>query len=163
MKRLLFAAFAAVLPLLATEVSIHGDQFWIDGKPTYQGRTWAGQRIEGLLFNSRMVQGIFDDQNSETRARWAYKDTGKWDPDRNTNEFVAAMPEWRKNGLLAFTLNLQGGSPEGYSKAQPWHNSAILADGSLRGDAMVRLDKILKRADGLGMAVILGLFYFGQD
>jgi hypothetical protein len=38
-------------------------------------------------------QGIFDDLNPETRARWAYPDTKKWDPDRNTREFVAAMPQ----------------------------------------------------------------------
>ena len=43
--------------------------------------------------------------------RWAYKDTGKWDPERNTREFLAAMPEWRKHGLTRFTINLQGGSP----------------------------------------------------
>jgi hypothetical protein len=159
----LVIALVVLSPLLATEISIHGDQFWIDGKPTYKGLTWRGHRIEGLLFNSRMVQGIYDDLNPETRERWAYTDTKRWDPDRNTNEFVAAMPEWRKRGLLGITINLQGGSPEGYSKAQPWHNSAILPDGSLRTDAMARLDKILKRADQLGMAVILGIFYFGQD
>ena len=163
MKLRLIAALLTAAPLFATEVTIHGDQFWIDGKPTYKGRTWNGHRIEGLLFNSRMVQGIYDDQNPETVKRWAYPDTGRWDADRNTGEFIAAMPEWRKYGLLNFTINLQGGSPEGYSKAQPWHNSAILADGSLRKDAIARLDRILKKADGLGMTVILGIFYFGQD
>ena len=86
-----------------------------------------------------------------------------WDPARNTREFVAAMPEWRRHGLLAFTINLQGGSPQGYSQKQPWHNSAIRADGSLRLDYMRRLQRILDRADELGMAVILGIFYFGQD
>jgi hypothetical protein len=73
------------------------------------------------------------------------------------------MPEWRKHGLLAFTLNLQGGSPQGYSKDQPWHNSAIDPDGNLRADYMKRLELILDRADELGMVAILGLFYFGQD
>jgi hypothetical protein len=73
------------------------------------------------------------------------------------------MAEWRRHGLLAFTLNLQGGSPEGYSKGQPWHNSAFTADGALRPDYMARAERILDEADRLGMAVILGLFYFGQD
>jgi hypothetical protein len=113
--------------------------------------------------NSRMVQGIFDDLNPDTRAKWAYPDTGKWDADRNTREFIAAMPEWRRHGLLAFTLNLQGGSPEGYSAKQPWENSAIAADGSLRPDYLARAARILARADELGMVVILGIFYFGQD
>jgi hypothetical protein len=130
---------------------------------TYHGRTWRDHRIEGLLLNSRMVQGIFDDQNPQTRARWAYPDTGQWDAQRNTREFIAAMPVWRRHGLLAFTLNLPGGSPEGYSHEQPWHNSAINADGSLRVEPMARLDRILQEADHLGMVVILGYFYFGQD
>jgi len=147
----------------STEVSIRGDAFFINGKPTYQGRTLDGKRIEGLLFNSRMVQGIFDDLNADTVGRWAYPDTGRWDADRNAREFLAAMPEWRRHGLLAFTINLQGGSPEGYSRKQPWHNSAIEADGTLRPASMARLEKILDRADQLGMAVILGVFYFGQD
>ena len=74
------------------------------------------------------------------------------------------MPTWRKHGLLAVTLNLQGGSPEGYSKAQPWHNSAINADGTPgRASTMARLAKVIDKADELGMVVILGLYYFGQD
>jgi hypothetical protein len=146
-----------------TTVSIHGDAFHINGQPTYPGRSYRGRKIEGLLLNSRVVQGIFDDLNPETRGKWAYPDTGKWDAERNTREFLTAMPMWRKHGLLAFTINLQGGSPEGYSKAQPWHNSAITADGSLRRDYMGRLARILDRADELGMAAIVGYFYFGQD
>jgi hypothetical protein len=146
-----------------TVVSIVGDQFQINGRPTYAGRVWNGRQIQGLLLNSRMVQGIFDDLNTDTVTNWAYPDTGKWDAERNTREFIAAMPEWRKHGLLAFTINLQGGSPQGYSKEQPWHNSAIAEDGSLRADYMKRLERIIDRADELGMAVILGYFYFGQD
>ena len=146
-----------------TEVSIDSDRFLINGKHTYEGRTWQGHRIEGLLFNSRMVQGIFDDLNPETRDRWAYPDTGRWDAARNTDEFVAAMPLWKRHGLLAFTINLQGGSPEGYSKGQPWHNSAFAADGELRPAYLARLTRILDRADELGMVAIVGLFYFGQD
>src|SRR5262245_54384729 len=165
--------FLAALPLVAsrlgaapqrkTTVTVRGNAFHINDEPTYKGRTWNGKKVEGLLFNSRMVQGIFDDRNPDTRKLWAYPDTGKWDPDRNTREFVAAMPEWRRHGLLAFTINLQGGSPQGYSKDQPWHNSALEADGSLRADYMSRLERILDKADELGMAVILGYFYFGQD
>ena len=169
MKRLLFvlACVACGLDAAAaprkTVVSISGEAFHINGAPTYAGREWHGQKIEGLLMNSRMVQGIFDDRNPETVARWAYPDTGKWDANRNTREFITAMPEWKKHGLLAFTINLQGGSPEGYSKSQPWHNSAFEADGGLRADYTGRLAQILDRADELGMVSIVGYFYFGQD
>jgi hypothetical protein len=146
-----------------TTVEIEEDRFLINGRPTYEGRSWRGMRIEGLLMNSRMVQGIFDDLNAETRTKWAYPDTKRWDAERNTREFITAMPEWRHHGLLSFTINLQGGNPQGYSQDQPWHNSAFNSDGTLRADYMTRLERILDRADELGMVPIVGYFYFGQD
>src|SRR6188508_755740 len=73
-----------------TEVGVRGDAFLINGEPTYKGRTWKGKKVEGLLMNSRMVQGTFDDLNPETVGKWAYPDTKTWDADRNTREFVAA-------------------------------------------------------------------------
>ena len=159
---------ALVLPPCAfgrtnTTVTTFGDDFYINGHPTYAGRVWHGHRIEGLLLNSRMVQATFDDRNTNTVARWAYPDTGRWDAERNTREFIAAMPDWWRHGLLAVTVNLQGGSPEGYSTSQPWENSAFNSDGSLRTNDFARLERILDRADDLGMVVIVGYFYFGQD
>ena len=154
---------ASAEPFRRTTVSIVGEEFYLNGVPTYAGRVWQGYKVQGLLLNARMVQGIFDDRNSNTVRRWAYADTRRWNAERNTREFIAAMPEWRRRGLQAFTLNLQGGSPEGYSKDQPWHNSAFEADGSLRADYLGRLERILDQADRLGMVVILGYFYFGQD
>lgn len=159
-----FPSLLAAEPVVRkTTLSIVGDAFHINGSPTYSGREWRGHKIEGLLMNSRMVQGIFDDLNSETATRWAYPDTKKWDAERNTREFIEAMPEWKNHGLLAVTINLQGGSPEGYSKSQPWENNAFNKDGSLRAGYTARLARILNRADELGMVVIVGYFYFGQD
>ncbi len=146
-----------------TVLTIEGESFLFNGRPTCEGRVWRGFPVEGLLFNARMVQGIFDDLNPETSGRWAYPDTGGWDPERNTREFVAAMPDWHRHGLRCVVVNLQGGSPLGYSREQPWHNSAIRSDGTLRPNYMRRLAAVLDRADALGMAVMLGLFYFGQD
>jgi hypothetical protein len=146
-----------------TTVTIRNDQFYINGKPTYEKRYWKGNKIEGLLLNSRMVQGIFDDLNPETVTNWIYPDTKKWDADRNTMEFISNMEKWYNSGLLSFTINMQGGSPQGYSAAQPWNNSGYTEDGSLRPDYLARLEKILDRADELGMVPIVGLFYFGQD
>lgn len=165
-RRAMLAALASTAtasPRRRTAISIRGDRFFLNGRPTYEGRTWQSMKIEGLLLNSRMVQGIFDDLNPETVSRWNYPDTGRWDAERNTREFLAAMSTWRAQGLLAITLNLQGGSPQGYSKEQPWRNSAINGDGSLRPDYLSRLKRIVDRADELGMVVILGYFYFGQD
>ncbi len=134
-------------PARKTTASIKGEAFHINGQPTYKGRTWNGKKIEGLLMNSRMVQATFDDLNAETRSKWTYPDTKKWDADRNTREFIAALPEYRKRGLLAVTLNLQGGSPTGYAKDQPWHNSAFKEDGSLRPEYLTRVEKVLDKAE----------------
>ena len=145
-----------------TVISITGEQFYINNEITYKGRYWNGYKIEGLLFNSRMVQGIFDDLNPSTQENFKYPDTQVWDPERNTKEFIEAMPEWKSHGLLAFTLNLQGGSPIGYGN-KGWINSTFDSSGNLRIGYLNRLEKILDKADELGMVVILGYFYFGQD
>jgi len=170
-KKIIIAAILPVLIIIpscmnkkrATLVTIKGDEFYINGSPTYEGRYWNGNKIQGLLMNSRMVQGIFDDLNDTTIHYWEYPDTEKWDADRNTAEFVQNMQLWHSYGLLSFTINMQGGSPQGYSSSQPWINSAYREDGSLREEYLSRLEKILDKADELGMVPILGLFYFGQD
>lgn len=166
-RRSLLAGAAAAIPLGAarskTVISIDRDKFVLNGKPTYEGRSFEGMKIEGLLLNTRMVQGIFHDENPATVVRWKYPDTGKWDPGRNNWEFIKAMPTWAKHGVISFTICLQGGSPEGYSKEQPWSNTAYRADGSIKPAYLKRLEKILDRADELGMVPIVSCFYFGQD
>jgi hypothetical protein len=145
-----------------TTVSIEGDRFFINGKPTYEGRTWKGKKIEGLMMNSRMVQGVFDDLNPATVSHWAYPDTGKWDAERNVREFLAAMPAWRAHGLLSFTINFQGGSPEGYSKGQPWINNAFRADGTLLPEYLARMKRVIEFADDLGMGSCSVTFTSGK-
>ena len=157
------AAGAADAPLRQTTLAIVGEDFHINGRPTYAGRMWKGHRIEGLLLNSRMVQATFDDLNPETAKRWAYADTGQWDAERNVRECIAALPDWKARGLLAVTVNFQGGSPEGYSGKQTWLTGAFNEDGSLRPAFADRMRRVLEAADAQGMAVILGYFYFGQD
>jgi len=146
-----------------TEISIHGEKFHINGKPTYPGRRFRDIEIEGLLMNNRMIQATFDDLNPETRSRWQYPDTGKWDPERNVREFLEALPAYRQHGLLAATVNFQGGSPEGYSKEQPWENNAFTPEGEIRSGYLERMDRVIRKMDALGMVAILGMFYFGQD
>ncbi len=147
---------------MTTVVSITNGGFAINGVPTYAGRRWKGHRIEGLLFNSRMANAIADDENPATRGAWAYAD-GEWDAERNTREFIAALPTYRAHGLLAVCLNLQGGSPQGYSWHQPWRIGGFTADGVLKPAWAARLEKVIAACDRLGMVVILGLFYGKQS
>ena len=114
--------------------------------------------MEGQLFTSRMVNCIINDQNPETRGMWAYAD-GPWDPERNTNEFIAMLPVYRSHGLTSIAFNIQGGSPMGYGWHQPWHTSGYKPDGRLLPDYRARLIRVLDAADKAGMAVVLGYFY----
>lgn len=141
-----------------TILSIRGDGFQINGKPTYPKRVYNGHKVEGLLFTSRMANAIVDDHNPETRGVWAYPD-GPWDAERNTNEFIAALPAYRAAGMNSVALNLQGGSPQGYSWHQPWQFSGFDGDGHLLVDYRRRLERVLAATNSLGMVVILGLFY----
>lgn len=92
-----------------TEVRIDGEKFLINGEPTYRGQSFRGRPVEGLLMNSRMVQATFDDENPETRPRWAYPDTGAWDPERNVREFVAALPAYRVHELIERVKGVEQG------------------------------------------------------
>jgi hypothetical protein len=149
---------------MKTEVSIQGTDFLINGELTYKGRYHDGRRIEGLLFNSRMVQAIYDDENLSSRTYWNYPDTHTWDPDRNTNEFCTALPVYRQHGLLGVTVGLQGGgpiySPDIYDR---YINSAFNWDGSLKPPYFERLHRVLTSADQVGMVVILNFFYWQQN
>lgn len=145
-----------------TRVSITGTDFRLNGEVTHPGTA-----VEGLLLNARMVQAVFDDENPSTRKLWAYPDTRAWDPERNTNEFVHAVPTYAEAGLKAVTINLQGGRPvqstHPLARSQPWNVSAYRGDGSLKSAWLARLDRAIRTLDANGMVCILGLFYFGQD
>src|SRR6202011_24650 len=108
--RLAAAAITVALPLTAatagTTVAIQGEKFLINGAGTFAGGT-----LDGTLPNSRMVQATFDDANPATVGNWKYPDGSPYSPTRQTNEFIAALPSYRANGLRAVTLNFQGGNP----------------------------------------------------
>lgn len=146
-----------------TKVEIVGSQFHLDGAVANAGRTIRGITVEGLLMNSRMINGVFDDSNPETVATWAYPDTGVWDAERNLAEFIAAMPSWKAAGLDAITLGIQGGSPHGYSEKHPWENAGFTPEGELLPAYADRLERALRAADENGIVVIVDIFYFGQD
>ena len=148
---------------MATEIHIDRNQFYINNQLTYPDISYQGRKIEGLLFNSRMVQAIFDDANPVTAVNWIYPDSGVWDADRNVDEFCAALPEYRRHGLLAVTVGLQGGGsvyhPEIYDH---YLNSAFAPDGTFKQAYFDRLLKVIRAADEIGMIVIVNYFYVKQ-
>ncbi len=144
-----------------TEISVRDQAFHIDGRPTYAGRSYEGFPIEGLLFNVRAVQATFDDANPATRRHWAYPDTGVWDAERNTQAFCAALQSWRRHGVLALSVNWQGGGPLYVPQVYPaYDNNGFTPQGEVKQAYADRMARVLARTDDLGMAVIVGLFYW---
>jgi hypothetical protein len=66
----------------AARVTIEGGGWHINGRPTN-----PGSPAEGLLMNVRMVNATFEDRGRPD-----------FDPDANTNEFLAALPDYAAHG-----------------------------------------------------------------
>ncbi len=126
-----------------TRVSIRDGRWFLNDELTY-----PGARAEGLLMNVRMVNAVFEDRN---RA--------EFDPNANTDEFIASISDYVAHGARAFTICLQGGMP-GYEGAV---NSAFAPDGSLRESYMQRVRRVIEACDRNGAVVILGCYYQRQD
>ena len=164
-----------------TVIGIQGSRFTINGRPTYtasSGFPSADPVIEGTLLNIRAVQGIFDDAHYPSlgssqhpyqsrlsdQIAFDYPD-GPYSASRNLKEFLAALPDWRRAGILAFTVNLQGGGPTDGNfdvHDQPHWNSGFDSHGNLKPAYATRLRQVIETADQLGMIVIVGFFYQGS-
>jgi hypothetical protein len=129
--------------LAATRIQIDGRNFRINGALTY-----PHSLAQGLLMNVRMVNAVFEDALLPD-----------FDPEDNTAEFVAMIPEYVSLGIRAFTISLQGGNPD-YEGAI---NSAFNSDGSLKAPYMHRVSQVIEAADSAGAVIILSLFYQRQD
>ncbi|MCD6289025.1 MAG: hypothetical protein J7M34_00875 [Anaerolineae bacterium] len=125
-----------------TRVSIQGNRWHINDKVTYPRAP-----AEGLLMNVRMVNATFEDLNRPD-----------FDPEANTDRFIAQIPDYAAHGVRAFTLNLQGGFP-GYEGAV---NSAFNPDGTLREPYLHRVKRVIEACDQQGIVVILGCYYQRQ-
>ena len=112
-----------------------------------------------------MVQGIFDDLNPETRRPVGlprHRPVGPRAQHPRVPRRHAGVAA--STACSAFTINLQGGSPQGYSQGPALAQLGVRRPtAALRPDYLARLARILDQADELGMVVILGVFYFGQD
>jgi len=131
-----------------TRVSIEGDRWLIDGRPTH-----PGSQAEGLLMNVRMVNSVFEDVGTAGREK-----LGRFDPQENTRRFIARIDEYAKSGVAAFTISLQGGMA-GYEGAI---NSAFHSDGSLDETYLRRVASVIEACDRQGLVVILSCFYQRQ-
>lgn len=146
-----------------TKYEIRGQDFYINGKPTYSELPGGNPKAHGLLMNQRFIQGVFNDVNP-AHAHLYDRFGKKWDPDQNTHDLCAALPEWYNVGLRAFTIGLQAGGPiYSFTDWSELQTAAFSPDGKkMNPDTWRRAVEIIKAADELGMIVILSFFYAGQ-
>ena len=146
---------------MKTNLSIKGKQFHINGKPAYSEIPGANPDSLGLLWNQRLIQGVFDDKIDRRRFD-LFKD-GVFDPERNTDNLVAALPKWQAYGMRAITVGFQGGWPVKCADVSDIDNNPFGSDGTRLDDSYAcRMDKIIRAADELGMVVIVSLLYWAQ-
>jgi len=107
---------------------------------------------QGKLMNIRCANALFDDESNLAISQ-------SFDPDANTNNFIAQLDSYKAHGVLSFNMCLQGGFP-GYEGAIA---SAFNSDGSLKPAWMDRCDRVIKAANERNMIVQLALFYQRQD
>ena len=142
-----------------TNLSIKGRDFYINGKLVYD-EIEGNSNSKGLLMNARFIQGIFDDKTNIKRFNRFNK---IFDVDTNTDDFIAALPEWYEYGLRAVTVGIQGGMPVFTIDVNTIDNNPFGPDGMRFDEAYAkRLDKIIRAADSLGMVVIVNILYWAQ-
>ena len=146
MKRLW--ALIALLLLVSSAANAH-DLARVGTRFHYHGAVVnSGALAEGALMNSRMANAIWDDAN------WP-----AFDADKNTSNFVAALPTYASYGLNNVTVGLQGGKTGRASGV----SSGINPDGSLNNAWMTRLDSVLSAAVANHMTVTVQGYYQSQD
>lgn len=142
-----------------TTIDVRGDNFYINGRPVYDEIPDAGA-AKGLLFNARFIQGVFDDRVN--RRRWD-RYGRVFDPDKNTDDLIAALPAWYQHGLRAITVGFQGGMPVFTTDVTTIDNNPFGEDGkTLDSGYASRMDRLIRAADELGMVVIVNILYWAQ-
>lgn len=145
---------------MKTTLRIQSDRFLINDALVYSELPDVPSAYHGLLLNARMIQGIFDDAQAPERFCRYGKN---FDAVQNTEELIAALPQWYQYGLRAVTVGFQGGGPCFTIDNETIDNNPYSPDGTVISPAYLeRMEKIIRAADALGMVVIVSLFYGSQ-
>jgi hypothetical protein len=144
-----------------TVISKEKDKFLINGKLVYSDIEGSKPEAHGLLMNARFIQGVFDDKTGRERyARFGFE---SFDPEKNTDDLVNALPEWYSYGLRAITVGFQGGGPCFTIDNVTIDNNPFGEDGlQIEPAYLNRMERIIDAADKLGMVVIVSCFYGAQ-
>lgn len=132
---------------------------------TYTGKRYRPEAA-GKLMNLRITQALFEDE---------YLTEVPFDPMANTRRVIQALDTYRRNGVLAIDVSLQGGNMhyehdgrikrDASVKPGPGKGSLVSAfrpDGSLKPEWMDRLLLLQQALDQRGMVLNLMYFYLYQ-
>lgn len=143
-----------------TQLRIQGREFFINNNPVYHDIN-THEDVQGLLMNARFIQGIFDDKQDRSRF---HRFQRTFDPEANTEAFIAALPQWYAHGLRAVTVGIQGGMPVFTIDVRTIDNNPFGPRGDCFDEGYAkRLDKLIRAADDLGMVVIVNILYWAQS
>ena len=143
-----------------TVLTKKSEKFYINGRLVYDEIPGCPDSAKGLLMNARFIQGVFDDAADVARY---HRFARKFDPDKNTDELISALPAWHAMGLRAFTVGFQGGGPCFTIANETIHNNPFGEDGTVIDPAYLsRMERLILAADRIGMVVIVSLFYGSQ-
>ena len=146
---------------MKTKITISGNKFLINDKLTYSEIKNANPKSLGLLWNMRLIQGVFEDLfGSENQ----YKLCGlEFDPEKNTDDLIKALPEWYAYGIRAITVGFQGGWPVTQAMVDQFNCNPFGEDGLHLDDGFAsRMDRLIRAADDIGMIMIVNIFYWAQ-
>jgi hypothetical protein len=134
-------------------------------------KTYAGKRFRseaaGKLMNLRLAQALFHDE---------YLTEAPFDPLAHTKRVIAALDTYKRNGILAINVSMQGGNMQydrdGSIKRDRTAKlgsgkgalvSAFRPDGSLKPEWLDRLLLLQRALNERGMILNLLYFYAHQD
>ena len=144
-----------------TNISIKGEDFYINGRLVYEEIETSKKECHGLLMNARFIQGIFDDKADVQRFNRFGVEC--FDPEKHTDGLIESLPQWYDFGLRAITVGFQGGGPCFTIENNTIINNPFSEDGNEIDPAYLsRMDRVVKAADEIGMVVIVSYFYPGQ-
>jgi CubicO group peptidase (beta-lactamase class C family) len=133
-------------------VSLVTGQWHFNGKVT-----WGDSAGQGLLMNMRMVNAVLEDRNK-----------AGFDPEADTDRFLARLPDYGAQGANEFTLCLQGGMPgceaavnngsrldngsrlEEHKQTSPFHFDAAADDPMFHAGLCRQTTPLEKPAEGAG-------------
>lgn len=146
---------------MKTTLRISGENFFINDRLVYDEIPGSNPRMHGLIMNARFIQGISDDRREPSRFN---RFSRTFDAETNTDDLIAALPEWYRYGMRAFTVGLQGGGNCFTIPNEEIVNTPYSRDGrSIDPKYLARLARLLNAADEMGMVVIVSLLYGGQS